>query len=205
MAQAVTGLRDKHMSGEIVNRISNSPIVTFKLEHYHAPGERVQIDIKDQLFQGLILRERDFRGWVKEHDWSQYQGAHVAIYCSTDAIIQVWAYMLLAAKLQPFAETVVFGTLEELETQLFRQALDQLDFSQFEGKPVVVKGCSDIQIPAGVYVEAMRRLLPFAKKLSYGEPCSTVPLYKRPDAKTTVQSADTGQKKPKLRPNPGLK
>ena len=168
------------MSGEIVNRVAQSPIITFKLEDYYLPGERVLIDIKDQLFQGMILREKDFRAWVKEQDWSQYQDKYVAITCSVDAIVQVWAYMLLATKLRPYAKHICFGDLEMLETELFRQELDKIDFSTFEDRPVVVKGCSDIKIPAGVYVEATRRLMPYVKKLSYGEPCSTVPLFKRP-------------------------
>ena len=167
------------MSGEIVNRIAQSPIVTFKLEEHYQQGERVLIDIKDQLFQGMILREKDFRAWVKEHDWSQYQDKYVAITCSVDAIIQVWAYMLMETKLHPYAKRVVFGNLEDLEVQLFRDALDEIDFAEFDGRPVVIKGCSDIDIPAAIYVEATHRIMPYAKKISYGEPCSTVPLWKK--------------------------
>ncbi|MEM7515176.1 MAG: DUF2480 family protein [Bacteroidota bacterium] len=167
------------MSGEIVNRIAQSPIITFKLEEHHQQGERVLIDIKDQLFQGMILREKDFRAWVKEHDWSQYQDKYVAITCSVDAIIQVWAYMLMETKLHPYAKKVVFGSLEDLEIQLFREALDEIDFAEFDGRPVVIKGCSDIDIPAAIYVEATHRIMPYAKKISYGEPCSTVPLWKK--------------------------
>lgn len=165
---------------EIVNRIANSPIITFKLEDHFPQGERVLLDIKDILFHGMILREKDFRTWVKEHDWSQYQDKHVAITCSVDTIIQVWAYMLLETRLHPYASSVVFGTLEDLEHHLWMTSLDQIDFAQFSDRPVVVKGCSEINIPAGIYVEATRRLMPYAKKLSYGEPCSTVPLYKKP-------------------------
>ncbi len=164
---------------EVVNRIANSPIVTFKLEEYAPQGERVLLDIKDRLFQGMILRERDFRAWVKEHDWSQYAGKHVALTCSADAIVQVWAYMLLESKLHPHAETVVFGTLADLEQRLWLQALDTIDFSEFADRPVVVKGCSEIEVPTGIYVEATRRLMPHAKKISYGEPCSTVPIWKK--------------------------
>lgn len=164
---------------EVVNRIANSPIVTFKLEEHYPQGERVLLDIKDRLFQGMILRERDFRAWVKEHDWSQYAGQHVAITCSVDAIVQVWAYMLLESKLHPHAATVVCGTLEDLEQRLWLHALDQIDWSAFADRPVVVKGCSDIDVPTGVYVEATRRLMPYAKKISYGEPCSTVPVWKK--------------------------
>jgi hypothetical protein len=170
------------MEGEIINRVAASPIVTFKLEEHYPPGERVLLDLKPCLFQGMILRERDFRAWVKEHDWSQYQGKHVAVTCSADAIIQVWAYMLVEASLHPYAQSVVLGDLDALETQLFRQALDAIDFSQFEGRPVVVKGCSTVQVPAAVYLETARRLMPYVKKLSYGEPCSTVPVYSRGSA-----------------------
>ncbi|MEO0471331.1 MAG: DUF2480 family protein [Bacteroidota bacterium] len=164
---------------EVVNRIANSPIITFKIEDHYTEGERVLLDIKDQLFQGMILRERDFRGWIKEHDWAQYADKHIAITCSVDAIIQVWAYMLLETRLQPFAKTVVFGTLEDLEVRLYQEKLEQIDFSQFADRPVVIKGCSDREVPTAVYVDVTRRMMPYAKKLSYGEPCSTVPLYKR--------------------------
>ena len=173
---------------EIVNRIANSPIITFKLENYHVEGERVELDIKDQLFHGMILREKDFRAWVRENDWSQYQDKHVAITCSAeDVIIQVWAWMLLEVKLQPFAKSVVFGTLEDLEVYLYMQELDKIDFSEFLDRPVVIKGCSDIKIPDAIFVEATRRMQPYVKKLSYGEPCSTVPVYKRPTQKKNIQ------------------
>jgi len=164
---------------EIVNRIAQSPIITFKLEELYPAGDRVKIDIKDQLFMGQILREKDFRAYIKEVDWAEYDGKYVAIYCSVDAIIPVWAYMLLAVKLEEYAKHVTFGTTEEMEKELFLKELDKLDYTQFQDRPVVIKGCSDIKIPEGIYVEATRRIKPFAKKLSYGEPCSTVPLYKR--------------------------
>lgn len=167
------------MSGEIVNRIANSPIITFKLEEYYPEGERVVLDIKDQLFQGMILRERDFRGWIKEHDWTQYQDQHVAITCSVDAIIQTWAYMLVEVSLQPYAKTVVFGTKEDLEIQMWKDALDKIDFTAFADRPVVLKGCSNIKVPTAIYVEATRRIMPYVKKLSFGEPCSTVPVYRK--------------------------
>jgi len=165
---------------EVVNRLANSPLITFKLEDYHPEGERVVLDIKDQLFQGLILRERDFRAWAKEHNWSQYEGKHVAITCSTEAIIQTWAWMILETKLQPFVKSVVFGTEEDLEQYLWMNKLNEINWDEFEDRPVVLKGCSDIDIPTSIYVEATRRLMPRVKKLSFGEPCSTVPVYKRP-------------------------
>lgn len=167
------------MAGEIVNRVANSPIVTFKLEELHPQGDRILIDIADLLFQGMILREKDLREWVKTHDWAQYQNKYVAITCSVDALVQVWAYMLIQTKLDEYATFSMMGTLADLEIELYRQALAKVDFSQFEGKPVVVKGCGDIKIPDAIFVEATRLLMPYVKKLSYGEPCSTVPLYRR--------------------------
>lgn len=164
---------------EIVNRVASSPVITLRLEEYYPQGNRVVVDIKGQLFQGMILRERDFRAWVKEHDWSQYQDMHVAITCSTDAIIQVWAYMLLTTHLQPVAQTIVFGTAGDLERHLWETAIAKIDWEQFRDRPVVLKGCSGIKVPDAMFVEATRQLLPRVKKLSYGEPCSTVPVYRR--------------------------
>jgi hypothetical protein len=161
---------------EIINRVTQSPLITFDIENHYPQGTRTIIDIKDQLFQGLMLREKDFRAFVKEHDWQQYLGQYVAIQCSADAIVPVWAYMLLATRLQGIAKDFVFGSLEELDNYLLNKALDAIDFAQFEGKPIVIKGCSNVKIPVSVYVEVSKRMKPFAKKISYGEPCSTVPL-----------------------------
>jgi Protein of unknown function (DUF2480) len=167
------------MTGEIINRVAQSELLTFDLADLHDKGPRAIVDLKGRLFMGQILREKDLREWVKAEDWSQYQGKHVLITCSVDAIIPAWAYMLLATVLEPFASTLVFGTVQDLETKLFMDALDKTDFAQFEGKKVVVKGCGDIEIPTSVYVDLTRRLRPYASKIMYGEPCSTVPLYKK--------------------------
>jgi hypothetical protein len=164
---------------EIVNRVASSALLSFDLEQYYQPGERVLIDIKDQLFQGLILREKDFRDYIKAHDWSRYSNTFVAITCSADAIIPTWAYMLITSALQPFASTIVFGTLEELETKIFFTALSKIDWNQFADAKVVIKGCSKVNVPAAVYVEATRLLMPHAASIMFGEPCSTVPVYKR--------------------------
>ncbi|MFN0200152.1 MAG: DUF2480 family protein [Bacteroidia bacterium] len=164
---------------EIINRIAQSPLITFKIEEHYPKGERVILDIKDQLFMGLILKEKDFRAFVKAHDWAQYQDKYVAIICSADAIVPVWAYMLLATQLEPICKMFVFGSLEELEIAVLNHALDKVDFSAFQDKPIVIKGCSEIKIPTAIYVEVTRRMRPFAKKISYGEPCSTVPLYSK--------------------------
>ncbi|WP_408613039.1 DUF2480 family protein [Limibacter armeniacum] len=168
---------------EIINRVANSPLISFDLEDYYHQGERVVLDIKDVLFQGLILREKDFRDFVKEQDWSTYEGKNVAITCSADAIVPTWAYMLLSVKLEPFAHLVVFGSLSDLENALYREALSKVDLEQFRDKPVVVKGCSNVDVPTYAYVEISRLLRPVAKTIMYGEPCSTVPIYKRPKQK----------------------
>lgn len=165
---------------EIVNRVATSGIVSLDLEELFHPGERVLFDIKDQLFQGLILREKDFREFLKSHDWSLYAGKNVAIICSEDAIVPTWAYMLLAVQLQPFANAFVFGDLETLENQLFLDAVRNINVDEFAGKRVVVKGCSKVPVPVSAFVEVSRLLKPVVQSLMFGEPCSTVPLYKKP-------------------------
>lgn len=167
------------MEQEIVNKVANSALITIDLEELVDKRERVDLDIKDQLFQGLLLREKEFRNFIAEHDWSQYRDKHVAIYCSTDAILPKWAFMLLAQALQPFAASVVYGTTVHLEQFLYQQALQQLDVEAYRDKRVVVKGCGDKDVPTFAYVELTRLLSPVAKSIMYGEPCSTVPVYKR--------------------------
>ena len=164
---------------EIINRVANSPLLTFDLEEYYSPGERVVYDIKDNLFQEMILREKEFRAFVREHDWSQYQDQYVALTCSVDAIVPTWAYMLLATQLEPYAKRVVFGSLETLESVLFQEALSRIDPAGFQDAKVVIKGCGNVPVPAFAYVEITRLLRPYAASIMYGEPCSTVPLYKR--------------------------
>jgi hypothetical protein len=167
---------------EIVNRIALSPLVTFDLADHHDPAERVCIDIAEQLFMGQILREKDFRTYIKETDWTQYAGKHVHFYCSADAVIPGWTWMLLGIALEPHAKTMVMGSAEDLEREIWRKILDGLDYDELTGKKIVVKGCGDIKIPDATYVEFIRRLRPIADKLMYGEPCSTVPLYRKPKA-----------------------
>lgn len=164
---------------EIINRVANSPLVTFDLEEYYLPGERVLIDIKDQLFQEMILREKDFRNFIKTHDWSQYKNKFVAITCSIDAIIPHWAYMLLTSALHPYASAIVFGSLEDLETKIFFDQLSRVEWNKFNNAKVVIKGCSKVNVPAAVYVEATRLLMPCASSIMFGEPCSTVPVFKK--------------------------
>jgi hypothetical protein len=165
----------------IVNKVAASGLITFNLEDYLDKGERVLYDIRDNLFHGLILKEQDFRAFVKEHDWSQYQNKNVAIICSADAIVPTWAYMLLANKMRPFANEIVFGGLDVLEAVLFTKALAKVDLQRFTGQRVVVKGCGDVEVPTAAYVEITNLLTPVVKSIMYGEPCSTVPIFKRKD------------------------
>jgi hypothetical protein len=164
---------------QIINKVAGSSLVTFDLEEYYQPGERILLDIKDQLFQGLILKEKDFREFIKNNNWLSYQDKYVAVYCTADAIVPTWAYMLLAIALQPYVKRVVFGTLDELEVAIFQESLSKIDWSQFRDAKVVVKGCSKVNVPVAVYMEATSRLMPFASSIMFGEPCSTVPLFKK--------------------------
>lgn len=165
----------------IVNKVAQSGLVSLDPASFYPPGERVVYDIKDNLFQGLILREKDFREFVKNHDWQQYEGKNVALTCSADAIVPTWAYMLLANRLAPYAREVVFGDSATLETILFEKALNAIDIEQYRDQRIVIKGCGDIAVPESAYVELAKRLTPVVKSLMYGEPCSTVPIYKRKD------------------------
>jgi hypothetical protein len=164
---------------EIINRVASSSLITFDLEEYYQAGERVVIDIKDQLFQGIILKEKNFRDFLKANDWSQYKDKFVAITCSADAIVPVWAYMLLGISLEPFARQVVFGSPGELEIEIFRSVLDKVDWTKYKDAKIVVKGCSKVNVPSAIYVEVANRLRPFVSSLMFGEACSTVPLYKK--------------------------
>lgn len=166
----------------IVNRVASSGLITFDLEDLYPEGERVVYDLTQHLWQGLILREQQLRDEIKPIDWSAFEGKHVAITCTADAIVPTWAFMLIALKLQPYAATVMMGTADELESLLFERALDKIDFSQYAGAKVVIKGCSKKAVPNSAYVTATARLMPYAASLMFGEPCSTVPLYKKPKA-----------------------
>ncbi len=164
---------------EIINRVATSGLVTLDLADYYHSGERLLYDIKDNLFQGLILREKDFRLFLKEKDWSMYKGKNVAITCTADAIVPVWAYMLLATYIEPYANRVVFGNLQNLEQALFQESLEKINLEKYKDSKVVIKGCGELPIPEFAYTEITRLLRPVVQSLMYGEPCSTVPIYKR--------------------------
>ena len=164
-----------------VNKVAASGLITLNLEDYYHPGERVVYDIKENLFHGLMLREKDFREFIKTQDWTAYTGKNVAVICSADASVPTWAYMLLANRMKPYANEVVFGDLNTLESVLFTKALAKIDLSAFEEARVVIKGCADIDVTIAAYVEITNLLTPVVKSIMYGEPCSTVPIYKRKD------------------------
>ncbi|UJP66620.1 DUF2480 family protein [Mongoliitalea daihaiensis] len=165
---------------EIINRVANSPIRTIDLEDYYDARDRVIFDLKPFLFQELILREKDFREALKMLDWSQYFGKAVAITCTTDAIVPNWAFILVGTYLHQIHVPFVIGTLEALEQYLFDQAIQALDITDYADKPIVIKGCSKFPLPLYAYGKVLALLQGTAKSVMYGEPCSTVPLYKRP-------------------------
>jgi hypothetical protein len=163
----------------IPNKVDQSGLVTIDPADFYPEGDRVEFDIKPHLFEGLILREKDFREFVKSNDWTEYRDKFVAVCCSADAIIPVWAYMLLASALQPYAREIHFGTLQEMESRLFTKRLELLNPEVYRDQRIVIKGCGDVPVPVSAYVELTRILKPVARSIMYGEPCSTVPVYKR--------------------------
>jgi hypothetical protein len=164
---------------EIINRVANSALQVFDLEDHYPEGERLALDISQWLWEGFVLKEKEFRDSLKNHDWQQYSGKFVALHCSTDAIVPAWAYMLVTVHLQPFAKKVVQGTVQELNVAIYQDILNNLDYSEYSDKPVIIKGCSRKPVPQEAYVMASQKLLPVAKSIMFGEACSSVPLYKR--------------------------
>ena len=168
------------MDEVLINRVAQSGLITINLEDFF-PKEEVRVfDLKDYLFMELILKEKDFREALKAHDWSQYQDKILLVYCSTDAIIPVWAYMLVAAQAAPFAKDIFQGDQESYYKTAFSKAIAALDLASYDQQRIVIKGCSDKPVPPAAYVELTRRLQPYAQSIMYGEPCSTVPIFKRP-------------------------
>ncbi|MEQ8472732.1 MAG: DUF2480 family protein [Marinoscillum sp.] len=164
---------------EIVNRVAKSPLVSLDFDEYIDQSERTYFDLKECLFQGLILREKDFREFIKDHDWAQYAGKNVGVFCSEDVIIPTWAYMLVATKLEPFVNTMAFGGVDGLEKVLIDQAIDQILSKDLSGAKVVIKGCGALQSRDYAYFELTKNLTGVVSSIMYGEPCSTVPVYKR--------------------------
>ena len=167
------------MSDIIINKVAESGLVTLDLEEYYPKGEIAVFDLKDYLFMGLILKEKDFRAALQQMDWSQYKDKYVAVTCSVDAVIPVWAYMLVSAYLEPVAREIVFGNEEELKKRVLLKNIQQINTDELADKRIVVKGCGEVPIGEFAYMEITRRLRPVAKSIMYGEPCSTVPIYKK--------------------------
>ena len=166
------------MSDEIVNRVAKSVLKTIDLEEFYPQGIRTVIDIKSWLFQELILKETDFREHLKNHDWSQYKDQYIALTCSVEAIIPFWAYMLITTYVSPFAKKVVVGDLKAVETSIFQDIINSIDIEEFKAKQVIIKGCSNKPIPETAYIQLIEKLQPIVKSIMFGEPCSTVPLFK---------------------------
>jgi len=167
------------MEDVIVNKVAQSGLITLDLEKFYPEGETAVFDMKDHLFMGLILKEKDFRAALKNLDWNIYKNKNVCITCSVDAVIPVWAYMLVASYLQPVANEIFFGNKEALISGILQKNIDKIDTASFTDKRIVLKGCGDIKIPDSAYLAMTAKLRPVAKSIMYGEPCSTVPVYKK--------------------------
>ena len=167
------------MDEMFTNKVSESGIISLNLEEYYPKDDIALFDMKDYLFMGLILKEKDFRENLKMLDLSIYTDKVVAVTCSADAVIPMWAYMLVSSNLQPVARDVVFGTMEEVKNTLLLKNIAQLPVNDYEGKRVVIKGCGEIPVGEAAYLQATQLLRPVAKSIMYGEPCSTVPIYKK--------------------------
>jgi len=167
------------MADEIVNRVAKSKLKTLDLEDFYPKGSRTSIDIKNWLFHELILKEKDFRESLKNHDWSQYQNHYIALNCSSDAIIPSWAYMLIATYTSPFAIKTIVGNLQQLDIAIFQDMLNNFSVEAYKNVPVIIKGCSNKPIPETAYIQLIEKLQPVAKSIMFGEACSTVALYKK--------------------------
>lgn len=163
---------------EIINKVANSSLQVFDLEDYYPDGIRTQIDISQWLEHGFLLKEKEFRDALKNHDWSVYKNHFVAIYCSTEAILPAWATILVTVHLQPFAKKIFLGQKSEIDTYLYQDILSQIDYSIYKDKPVILKGCSKKPVPESAYITAIQYLQPVAKSIMFGEACSAVPLFK---------------------------
>lgn len=164
---------------EIINKVAQSGLETIDLEQFYPQGEIVEFDMKDYLFMGLILKEKDFRAAMQSHDWEQYRGKNVGLICTADAVIPLWAYMLVMTNLQPVAAYAAFGNAEFIHNTLYLRNLGAIDVVAFADKRIVIKGCGDKRVGEIAYAEITRLLRPVVKSIMYGEPCSTVPVYKK--------------------------
>lgn len=167
------------MADEIINRVANSKLVVFDLEDYYPKGKRTLFDIKDWLYEGFVLREKEFRAFVKNYDWAQHQDEYVALNCSSDAIVPAWAYMLVTFALEPYVKQTALGDLNALETELYQDIIKNIEVEPYRDQPIIIKGCSKKPVPTAAYIMLSQALKPVAKSILFGEACSSVPLYKR--------------------------
>ena len=166
------------MDDVIINKVANSGLVTIDLEDF-LPKEKIEaFDLKEHLFKGLILKEKDFREALKNFDWEIYRNKYVAITCTADAIIPLWAYMLVTAYVQPIAKDVYAGSVEEMKKYVCLKNMSTIKFEEFAGQRIIVKGCGDQQVDSTIYAEITKQLRPLAKSIMYGEACSNVPIFK---------------------------
>lgn len=167
------------MDQPLVNRVASSGLITIDLEEFYPSGEVLSFDLKDYLFMGLILKEKDFREALSKHDWTQYAGKNLAVFCSADAIIPLWAYMLVATHAAPHADDIAQIEPDKMPEWIILKKINSLDITEYADKRLVIKGCGDKPVPASAYLEITRRLQPIAKSIMFGEPCSTVPVFKK--------------------------
>lgn len=167
------------MKEDIINRVALSKLMVVDLEDFYPEGKRVLFDVKDWLYEGFVLREKDFRQLVKDYNWSSHENQFVVLTCSTEAIIPAWAYLLLTIELQPYAKKTITGDLEALETSIYQDIINNLDLEPYRDKPLIIKGCAHKPVPSNAYIMLSSKLKPVAKSIMYGEACSSVPLYKR--------------------------
>ena len=167
---------------EIINRVEQSDLLQIDIEDFYPAGERVLFDMKDVLFQELVLREKDFRAFVKKNDWTQYQDQFVGVYCSNDAVVPMWAYMLVSSELMPYAKKVVFGDKEDVEKAIYTDVFNDLNSDDYQDKKIIIKGCGRKNLPQSIYIDFFNRLQPHAKSIMFGEACSAVPIFKKKKA-----------------------
>lgn len=172
------------MAELFVNKVADSGLLSLNLEAFYPKGETLVFDLKDHLFMGMIIKEKEFRESLKKNDWNIYRDKLVAVVCSVDAIIPIWAYMLVATYLQPLCEDFVWGDENELRKQILIKNLNKINPAEYKDQRVIVKGCGEVPIGEFAYMEITKILLPHVKSLMFGEPCSTVPLFKKPKAPT---------------------
>lgn len=167
------------MEGEIINRVANSALKVFDLEDYYPTAPRLELDISQWLYEGIVLKEKEFRSDLKSFDWQKYKDAYIALHCTTDAILPSWAFMLVTSYLQPVAKRVFLGDLKHLEASIYQEILEHIDFQAYENLPVIVKGCARKPIPEEAYILATQKLMPYARSVMFGEACSSVPIFKK--------------------------